>query len=163
MNKELKAATSIQKRGKYALNIPSRIKAEVEKYVLCYGTQAAIGSTLVRIMNSSELLYSFMRNCRGGSNCKLWENTLQVHLIRLPGALISQKIFKSIGTRVLKANIHSLSEFGGNVMLTVIWARGILKFMDRVKRKGITGKVEPLKQFLAEEKLTFQISISKVV
>ena len=44
-----------------------------------------------------------------------------------------------------------------------MWARGILKSMDWVKRKGTTGKVEPSKQLLAEEQFTFQMSISKVV
>ena len=33
--------SSIQKIGKYALNIPSRIRAEVGKYASCYVTQAA--------------------------------------------------------------------------------------------------------------------------
>ena len=41
VKKELKATTSIQNRGKYALNIPSRIRTEVGKFALCYGTQAA--------------------------------------------------------------------------------------------------------------------------
>ena len=40
-NKELKVANSIQKRRKYALNIPSRIRAEVGKYALRYDTQGA--------------------------------------------------------------------------------------------------------------------------
>ena len=40
VSKELETSTSIQKRGKYALNIPSRIRAEVGKNALCYGTQA---------------------------------------------------------------------------------------------------------------------------
>ena len=44
-----------------------------------------------------------------------------------------------------------------------MWARGVLKSMDWVKRKGTTGKVEPSKQLLAEEKFSFQMSISKVV
>ena len=41
VNTELKTASSIQRRGKYVLNIPPRIKAEVGKYALSYGTQAA--------------------------------------------------------------------------------------------------------------------------
>ena len=41
VKKELKCATLIQERGQYALNISSNIKAEVGKYALCYGTQAA--------------------------------------------------------------------------------------------------------------------------
>ena len=54
-------------------------------------------------------------------------------------------------------------EFGGNVTLTENWARGVLKNMNWVKLKGTTGKVEPSKQLFAEEKLTFQKNISKVV
>ena len=41
VKRELKAATSIYKKRKYALNIPSHIRAEVGKCALCYGTQAA--------------------------------------------------------------------------------------------------------------------------
>ena len=41
VNKELKVATSIQKRREYALNTPSRIRAEVGKYALRYDTQGA--------------------------------------------------------------------------------------------------------------------------
>ena len=65
----------------------------------------------------------------------------------------------SIGNGVNDPN--SLSEFGGGI--TFNWARRILKSMDSVKRKGITGKVELSAQFLAEEKFTFQRAISTVV
>ena len=41
VNEELIIPTSVQERGKYALNIPSGIRAEVGKYALCSGTQAA--------------------------------------------------------------------------------------------------------------------------
>ena len=84
--------------------------------------------------------------------------------IHLAGPVISRKMVISIGAGVPKANNpNSLSEFGGNVILTYMWARGVLKSMNWVKRKGTTGKVEPSKQLLAEEKFTFQMSISKVV
>ena len=44
------------------------------------------------------------------------------------------------------------------------WARGVLKSMDWVKRKGTTEKVKPSPQFfLAEEKFASQIVISTVV
>ena len=39
VNEELKVTTSIQRRGKYVLNIPSRIRSEVGKYALCYGVK----------------------------------------------------------------------------------------------------------------------------
>ena len=41
VNKELKASTLIYKRGEYALNILFRIRVEVGKYAMYYGTQAA--------------------------------------------------------------------------------------------------------------------------
>ena len=47
--------------------------------------------------------------------------------------------------------------------MTDNWARGILKSMDWVKRKGTTGKLEPSAQFLAEEKFIFQGAILTVV
>ena len=67
--------------------------------------------------------------------------------IRLAGAAISQKMVIAIGTGVIKANNASLLlEFGGSITLTENWARGVLKNMNWVKRKGTTGKVEPSKQ-----------------
>ena len=43
--------------------------------------------------------------------------------IRLAGAVLSRKMAISNGTGVLKANnFNSLSKFGGNVVLTDMWA-----------------------------------------
>ena len=84
--------------------------------------------------------------------------------IGLTGAVISQKMVISIGNGLLKVNdLNSPSEFGGGITLTDNWARGVLKSMDWVKRKGITGKVEPSAHFLAEEKFIFQKAILAVV
>ena len=47
--------------------------------------------------------------------------------------------------------------------MTDRWARGVLEKLNWSKRKGTTGKVEPSSQFLAEEKFTFQKSISAVI
>ena len=81
--------------------------------------------------------------------------------IGLTGAVISRKMVISTGNGLLKVNdLNSLSELGGGITLTDNWARGVLKSMDWVKRKGITGKVEPSAQFL---KLTFQKAILTVV
>ena len=44
-----------------------------------------------------------------------------------------------------------------------MWARDTLKSMNCVKRKGTASKEEPSKQLLAEEKVIFQMSISKVI
>ena len=42
VNKELKAVISIKKRGKYASNIPPRVKVEVGKYALSNSMKAAL-------------------------------------------------------------------------------------------------------------------------
>ena len=61
---------------------------------------------------------------------------------------MSQKIVISIRTGFLKGNNpNSLSEFGGNVILT-LRKRGVLQSMDWVKRKETSGKKEPSKQLL---------------
>ena len=75
----------------------------------------------------------------------------------MTGRVTYRKMVIAIGTGVTKANCPSkLKDFGGHIALTEGWARGVLKSMQRSKRKGTTGKIEPGKQFLLEEKLTFQ-------
>ena len=56
-----------------------------------------------------------------------------------------------------------LNEFGGGLELTENWAHNVLKSMNLTKRKDTTGKGEPSKKFLAEEKSTFQRKISNVI
>ena len=52
----------------------------------------------------------------------------------------------TIVTDVIKANEpKKLKKFG--LELTEGWAQNVLKNMDRVKRKGTTGKVEPCAKF----------------
>ena len=60
-------------------------------------------------------------------------------------------------------NPNTLKEYGGSLELTDRWARGVLEKLNWSKRKGTTGKVEPSSQFLAEEKFTFQKSISVIM
>ena len=146
VNTELKTASSIQRRGKYVLNIPPGIKAEVGKYALCYGTQAAR-----KRLSSKYPQYEFKQ-----STVSNWKNKFTKYLdrtedkfnkvgrpnkvndeimlkikeviigIRLAGSVISRKMVISIGKGVLKANnSNSLSEFGGHVTLTDDWARGV--------------------------------------
>ena len=69
----------------------------------------------------------------------------------------------AIGNGVVKSNSPTLlKENGGSLELTKDWARGAIKSMNWTKRKETTGKIEPPKQFLLEEKLTFQKKISGV-
>ena len=82
----------------------------------------------------------------------------------MAGGVISRKMVIAIGTGVIKANCPSkLKVFGGHIVLTERWARGLLKSMEWSKRKGTTGKIEPSKQFLLEEKLTFQKRIASII
>ena len=84
--------------------------------------------------------------------------------VRMAGGVISRKMVIAIGTGVIKANCPSkLKEFGGHIALTESWARGVLKSMEWSKRKGATGKIEPIKQFLLEEELTFQRRIASII
>ena len=83
---------------------------------------------------------------------------------RLAGTVISRKMVVVIGNGAVKANEPKiLKKCSGSLELTEAWAGNVLKVMDRVKRKGITRKVEPCAKFLEEEKFTSQRVISKLV
>ena len=56
-----------------------------------------------------------------------------------------------------------LKENGRSLLPAEDWARGVLKPMNLVKRKGTTGKIEPSQQFLLEGKLAFQKKISGAI
>ena len=60
-------------------------------------------------------------------------------------------------------NPYLLKEYGGELVLTDKWTRGVLEKLTWSKRKGTTGKVDPSPQFLAERKFTFQRNISALV
>ena len=82
----------------------------------------------------------------------------------MAGGAISRKMVNVVGTGVIKANCPlKLKDFGGHIAATEGWARGALKLMVWSKRKGVTGKIEPSKQFLIEEKLTSQRPIASII
>ena len=82
----------------------------------------------------------------------------------MAGRVINRCQLISIGTGVVRANNPNLlKEYGGNLVLSDKWARGVLKQLTWRKRKGTTGKVDPYPHFLAEEKFTFQRNISALV
>ena len=71
----------------------------------------------------------------------------------------------TIGNGVVRSNSPILlKENGGSLELTEDWVRGVIKSMNWTKRKGTTGKIEPSKQFLLDDKrqitATFIISMS---
>ena len=79
------------------------------------------------------------------------------------GRVISRKMVIAIGTRFIKANCPSELDFGSHIALTEGWARGVLKSMEWSEKKGTIGKNERSKQFLLEEKLTFQRRIASII
>ena len=83
---------------------------------------------------------------------------------RATGTAISCHIVMAIGNEVLKSNNPILlKQTGGSLQLTEDWIREVLKFMNWVKIKGTTGKIEPFQQLLLEEKLTFRKKISGAI
>ena len=75
---------------------------------------------------------------------------------RMTGGVINMRQLISIATGVVRGNNPNLlKEYGGHLVLTDKWARGVLEKLTRNKRKGTTGKVDPSRLFLAEEKFTF--------
>ena len=56
-----------------------------------------------------------------------------------------------------------MKEFGGSLELIDRWVRDMLKQLKWSKRKETTVKVDPSPQFLAEEKFTFQRTISMAI
>ena len=84
--------------------------------------------------------------------------------VRMVGGVISREMVIAIGTGVVKANCPSkLKDFGGHIALTEAWARGVLKSMEWSQIKNTNGKIEPIKRFLLEEKLTFQRRIALII
>ena len=78
--------------------------------------------------------------------------------------VISRRQIVNIGKGIVRENNPDiLKGFGGTIELINRWARSVLSDLNWSKRKGTTGKIEPLPQFLAEEKFTFQRAISTAI
>ena len=83
---------------------------------------------------------------------------------RATGGVINRKQILNIVKGVVKSNNpNALKEFGGSLDLTDRWARAVLKQLKWGKRKGTTGNVDSPPQVLAEEKFTFQRTISTAI
>ena len=82
---------------------------------------------------------------------------------RLVGKVIYQKMIVAIATVVVKANEPNiLREFGGSLELTEVWSQNVLKGMDGVKRKGMTGKFEPCPKFMEGKNLRFNMQFQNL-
>ena len=71
---------------------------------------------------------------------------------------ISRRIVMAIGNGVVGSNSVTLSKENRGSL-----ARGVIESVNQTQRKDTTGKIEPSKQLLLEEKLTFQKKISGVI
>ena len=61
--------------------------------------------------------------------------------LRVAGCSVSRKVVISVGNGVIASRCpEKISRNGGKINLTVKWARGILKSMNWVKRRGTTAK-----------------------
>lgn len=64
-----------------------------------------------------------------------------LHNLRASGGAISRKTVIAVGNGVLSVRCPELmTKNGGNIKLSTKWARGVLKSMDWVKRRGTTAK-----------------------
>ena len=183
INKEMQS--SCKHRKHYNTFIPERIKIEVGEYALLNGTKSALAK-----FGRKYPKYTFLRTSVNNWKVKIGKDKKQNNVtaykkkgrpnlleddlltkvkdvvtgVRMAGGVISRRMVMAIGTGVVKANCPSkLKELGGHIELTEGWARSVLKSMAWSKRKGTTGKIEPSKQFLLEEKLTFQRIISTII
>ena len=83
---------------------------------------------------------------------------------RAAGGVINRKQILNIKKGIVRANNpHALKEFGRRLDLTDHWTRDVFKQLKWSKCEGTTGIVDPSPQFLAEEKFTFQRTISMAI
>ena len=61
--------------------------------------------------------------------------------LRVAGYAISRKVVLSVGNGVLSSRCpDKIAKNGGNITLSIKWARNILKSMNWVKRRGTPAK-----------------------
>ena len=178
VNSEVNAA--YQPRKHYNKNVPDKIKKEVGRYALAHSTNDALKHftekyphtkfvrTSVNNWKKKEEKGVRRMNKKGRPNLLADDLLSKVKDIiigtRATGGVISRRMVIAIGNDVVKPNNPDvLKMYGGHIELTEGWARNILNSMKWSKRKGTTGKVDPSEALLREEKLTFQLNISKAI
>ena len=171
---------SCNQKVKYQKAVPDTIKKEVDMYAKIYGTASAIKN-----FSSKYAKYNFSRTTVNSwkAKCKVanptFEKAQRPNLLdetllkkvkdiaigtRAAGGVINRKQILNIAKGVVRANNrNALKEFGRSLDLTDRWARDVLKQLKWSKRKGTTGKFDPLPHFLGEENFTFQRTISTTI
>ena len=178
---EVKKSTQVRKH--YNKIVPETIKREAWKYALLHRTKVTVERfnkvypkcTFVRTtINNWKLKMKkekdgktiFKKKGRPNLVSDDFMKKIKTIMIgtRTAGTAISRRIVMTIGNGVVRSNSPTLlKENGGSLELTENWVRGVIRSMNWTKRKGTTAKIEPSKQFLLEEKLTFQKKISGVI
>ena len=166
---------------KYQVEIPAKIKKEVGLYARDFDTASAIKKFTTKYPKYSFIsttVNTWKKKCNDGywtvikrigrPNLLVSGMLKKVKDIalgtRMAGGVINRRQLISIAIGVVRGNNPNLlKEYGGDLVLTEKWARGVLEKLTWGKRKGTTGKVDPSPKFLAEEKFTFQRNISALV
>lgn len=87
-----------------------------------------------------------------------------LHNLRVSGGAISRKTVIAIGNGVMSARCpEMMSKNGGSVHLSTKWARGILKSMNWVKRRGTTAKREMNPALYEELTFTWKRKIANAI
>ena len=185
VDNEIKKSTQVRKY--YNKIVVETIKREAGKYALLRGTKAT-----VERFNKVYPKYTFVKTTINNWKLKMkkekdgktiftkkgrpnllsddFMKKIKAIMIgtRAAGTAISRRIVNrriamAIGNGVVTSNSPTLlKENWGSLELTEDWSQRVIKSMNWTKRKSTTGKIEPSKQFILQEKLTLQKKISGV-
>ena len=164
----------MQKTYERPNEIPAKIKKEVGLYARNFGTASAIKKFTTKYPKYSFIrttVNTWKKKCNDGDWTVIKRigrsNLLDSGMLkkvkdtalgtRMAVGVINRRQLISIVTGVVRANNPNLlKEYGGDLVLSDKWARGVLEKLTWSKRKGTTGKVDLSPQFLAQEKFSFQ-------
>ena len=173
--------TQVNKIARKDQNVTEKIKTEVGTYALIHGTKTAlerfnkiypkytfprtsIKDWKFRIKKDKEVKNIFKRKSQPNLLSDDLMAKVKTIIIETRGTAISRRMVMAIGNGAVKSNNPILlKENGRSLQLTEEWARGVLKSMNWVKRKGTTRKIKSSQQFLLEDKLFFQKKISGAI
>ena len=154
--------SSYDRPKKYQVEIPAKIKKEVDLYARDFGTASAIKNLL--LPNIQNTLLSEPQLTPGSRSAMMVikrigrPNLLNSGMLkkvkdialetRMAGGVINRRQLTSIATGVVRAiNLNLLKEYGGDLVLIDKWAIGVLERLTWSKRKGTTGKIDPSPSF----------------
>ena len=160
---EIKKSTQVRKH--YNKIVPEKIKREAGKYALLHRTKATVERFnkvypkyifVWTTINNWKLKMKKEKDGKTIFKKKGWPNSVSDDFMkkiktimirtRAAGTAISRRIVVAIGNGVVRSNsLTLLKENGGSLELNEDWARGFIKSMNWIKRKGTTRKIEASK------------------